>query len=668
MSSNDGVAHVSKFPYLKTLQFENDGTRPNEGVWPLNFWRCCRRHGDPGDVLFPYGRTLIDADDLMMLEAAKRATFCYFRVRTSSDAIQLLQHHPEVRYSCELTSEWYDPPFGQIKGIDDEIQGYHAVPIVAFDSKTDSFVFANSWGSTWGRNGWGTLKRDAFDHRMMEAWCPYFASLDTPPASGNIVCQEWKLMLDGTVEHYGREIRDAKSNQRLAWAFCKKCDDFLDVEEFFVWPAERGKGYGRALAKMVLELAKGTRLPLRVLVSFTDTEQSNETNLNSVSQLLGVTFVEAKERWLHLYGFKHANSVQPYRIRPTRPTSVLEKLRPVAEKSLKLDTSYQVFFATDRQLQPGKDGINDFGGTRGHHLTYGVATVEIPETYQFGSIGRTWYQYLRELFRILPRLKELTLFEDQADFVRLAAEVISGFAIHQKPFNLLYVHGFNVQFAEAVNQAARFGVDLKVPGATFLYSWPSKGNSQPFSYTTDEATIDLAHTHLQSYICLLLRSFPEMPLNIVVHSMGNRAVCKTLAQIASVANQTGGGRIENVIFAAPDVDADTFKSDTKQFANSIRRATLYGTDKDRALSLSAILHGYPRAGLFPPIHVIDGVDTIHVHGFNLLDLGHSYYANAAQILHDMFTLLHVGSRPESRGGLRSKQTSTGEQYWEIKIG
>jgi esterase/lipase superfamily enzyme len=41
---------------------------------------------------------------------------------------------------------------------------------------------------------------------------------------------------------------------------------------------------------------------------------------------------------------------------------------------------------------------------------------------------------------------------------------------------LLYVHGFNTGFREAAQHAAQFYVDLNVPGATVLFSWPSRGN------------------------------------------------------------------------------------------------------------------------------------------------------------------------------------------------
>ena len=41
---------------------------------------------------------------------------------------------------------------------------------------------------------------------------------------------------------------------------------------------------------------------------------------------------------------------------------------------------------------------------------------------------------------------------------------------------LVYIHGFNTSFDDAQRRAAQLGFDLKVPGITALYSWPSRGN------------------------------------------------------------------------------------------------------------------------------------------------------------------------------------------------
>jgi esterase/lipase superfamily enzyme len=231
--------------------------------------------------------------------------------------------------------------------------------------------------------------------------------------------------------------------------------------------------------------------------------------------------------------------------------------------------------------------------------------------------------------------------------------------------NLLYVHGFNVNFDSAMLQAAQLGVDLKIPGATFAFSWPSAGNVN--SYMADEAAIEASLPYFQEFLHRILQFTPDVPLSIIVHSMGNRAVLRVLDTIKREQKIETSGRIKNVILAAPDVDTNVFTHTMNRLATMPARSTLYATRADLALQASEFLHKYSRAGLFPPVVTVPGMDTVVVEGFNLLNLAHGYYADAASVLHDMFILLHYGSEPESRPALISTQTNDGAQYWKLQV-
>lgn len=43
--------------------------------------------------------------------------------------------------------------------MDDREVGEHAIAIVGFDDADGSIKFANSWGATWGQNGFGHLSK-----------------------------------------------------------------------------------------------------------------------------------------------------------------------------------------------------------------------------------------------------------------------------------------------------------------------------------------------------------------------------------------------------------------------------------------------------------------------------------------------------------------------------
>jgi esterase/lipase superfamily enzyme len=120
-----------------------------------------------------------------------------------------------------------------------------------------------------------------------------------------------------------------------------------------------------------------------------------------------------------------------------------------------------------------------------------------------------------------------------------------------------------------------------------------------------------------------------------------------------------------VLLAAPDVDRDVFRDLATLLAQCTDRVTLCVSPKDMALGLSHWLHEYPRAGLSPPVTVVDGVDTIEVPKFNLLDLGHAYFAEAEAVLHDMFDLTRQNTPPSKRLRLFEAETETSEKYWRL---
>ncbi len=58
--------------------------------------------------------------------------------------------------------------------------GGHVVLLVGYDAAVETFVFRNSWGTSWGRSGYGTLP-EAYLEKDCEV-CPQLAGLDRLPA------------------------------------------------------------------------------------------------------------------------------------------------------------------------------------------------------------------------------------------------------------------------------------------------------------------------------------------------------------------------------------------------------------------------------------------------------------------------------------------------------
>lgn len=637
----------------------------SEGCWQVSALRVQRRVGSPCLDLFPDGSELGDATPETWACAKRNRTHHYFRATSSLEACKIIQLGWPVSFATEVTPNWYNPPGGIIEAgpREPDIRGSHCVSLLKLlnDGQRQRMGFLNSWGERWGDRGWGYISKEYFEKFIIDAWIVACPSHVAPLRhSDGIVCLEWKWSLTDSIGVHGREIVDAKSHERLAWAFCVRRDQYLDVDEFFVWPEERGKGYGRCLAMMVRALSEQTKCPIRTWVSFADTEENSLPAAEAAARLLGVDLGESPVQWAHLCGIHNPLPRDPSRRRPIRPASIMEWLRPKDELPAEEPIEYDVYFGTNRKqaLQPEAGFLNE----RGTKLAIGRCRVRVPKTHRFGSHGTKWLTFFRrtkggrlELLKTEP----LSI----ADFFMQISNSEGEFDC--KPQNLLYVHGYNVSFGDAMTQAAQFGVDLKIPGKTFVYSWPSAGSLT--GYAADEAAIEASLPFLETFVGMVRSQRVDVPLNVLVHSMGSRAIVRLLAKLANDTTCSEKSPIGQVIFAAPDVDREVFADTASQFAGISKRTTMYATRADAALHLSEWLHKYPRAGLAPPILTAQGIDTVLVEDFDLFSLGHDYCSKASPVLHDMFHLIRYDSSPNGRPAIRQAKSTDGRTFWKLSL-
>jgi hypothetical protein len=104
---------------------------------------------------------------------------------------------------------------------------------------------------------------------------------------------------------HGREIYDATHDERMAWTFAVCRDRFLDVEEFFVVPAHRQKGYGTRLVGMLRDLAGELGLNIRLWVPFADCEPDNLPGLEKIVSKIGLELMSSGVRWAALKAVGH---------------------------------------------------------------------------------------------------------------------------------------------------------------------------------------------------------------------------------------------------------------------------------------------------------------------------------------------------------------------------
>lgn len=321
---------------------------------------------------------------------------------------------------------------------------------------------------------------------------------------------------------------------------------------------------------------------------------------------------------------------------------------------------YPVWFGTNR-----KPAGNSFGSERHDRVTLGRALVHVPEAHRFGEISSSFWDKLRRLdFRDGDlKLREVAQRERDDFFAEINEAMQNARDSGETPQALFFLHGYNVGFEEAAIRAAQLGVDLKVPGATAFFSWPSRGSVA--AYPADEACIEASEAAITEFLVDFAGRCGADKVHVIAHSMGNRGLLRALQRIAADAQSRGKVKFGQIFLAAPDVDRDLFMNLARLYPEHAERATLYTSNADKAVHLSAKVHDAPRAGYFTPYTVAEGVDTVAVPNFDVDMLGHSYYAQAEALLHDIYDLMRHDEEPARRQ--RIKPATDGNlSFWELK--
>ncbi len=244
---------------------------------------------------------------------------------------------------------------------------------------------------------------------------------------------------------------------------------------------------------------------------------------------------------------------------------------------------------------------------------------------------------------------------------------------------LLFVHGFNTPFDDALIRSAQLSVDLSHrgifdAGAPMLFSWPSAGALSLDDYRGDQAQSLEAAPYLEEFLDLISGNAEIRRINIVAHSMGNRILTKALESYAAdYLERHGRDDLEfRIILVAADVDRDIFEATTGVLDNLKANVTIYTSDADRALHVSEIVNSKLRLGDTngdkPFIRANPYYQTVDATGIatELFGLGHNYYSDNPFILGDILCAL-AEANPEIRALERRRYASTpdGLEYFRV---
>ncbi|MCL2928268.1 MAG: alpha/beta hydrolase [Trichodesmium sp. MAG_R01] len=325
-------------------------------------------------------------------------------------------------------------------------------------------------------------------------------------------------------------------------------------------------------------------------------------------------------------------------------------------------TLYPLWFGTNRKPVDTDNISKGFSGKRDDKLHYGICQVAVPKSHKIGSIGSPLWKRLITFKddRLKLQFQSLQTLEKELFWANINEE-LKDHEINERSA-LVFVHGYNVNFEDAAIRAAQMGFDLQVPGITAFYSWPSQGKLS--AYPVDEASIEASEKYMTEFLLNLAEKTDIEKIHIVAHSMGNRGLLRAVQRIISQVQTITNIAFGQIILAAPDVDIDLFKELAKGYRQLAERTTLYISSKDKALATSALIHQHGRAGFFPPVTVVEGIDTVKVSKIDLTLLGHGYFADARLVLEDIRDLLINNTSPGQRRGRLEPSEEGG--YWIMR--
>ena len=324
----------------------------------------------------------------------------------------------------------------------------------------------------------------------------------------------------------------------------------------------------------------------------------------------------------------------------------------------------RVFYATDRAAAGNFADIpvaDRYGTARGK-VEYGVAAVSIPREHRAGLLESP--SILRLEFREDPSRHVVLMTVQRRSRALFFQELSQRVARSEGGNAFLFVHGYNVAFADAARRTAQMSYDLSFDGAAVFYSWPSQA-SLP-GYTIDESNIEWSTPHIKQFLVDFAEKSEAENLYLIAHSMGNRGLTRALQSLVAERPDLRG-RFREIILAAPDVDAEVFRRDlVPALRQAGQRVTLYASSSDLALQASKKVHGYARAGdSGDGLMVVPGVETIDATGVDQSALAHSYFVESRPVILDILNLLRHGLPAGRREGLVGEQ-HRGAAFWRFR--
>ena len=338
------------------------------------------------------------------------------------------------------------------------------------------------------------------------------------------------------------------------------------------------------------------------------------------------------------------------------PTELSGQLNTLLKEPFSDTGTVEVLYATNRRIKGDASACDDssFGVEASKTMSYGLCRLNVPKLHTVGAldVSDDPRADTHKYFRVLS---QETLTEDtlvQALKARQPADV------------LVFVHGFNVPFREAVARAAQIAYDLKFQGPVVLFTWPAGASEGMFDKTFINRTYEANKANAANSVgplagFLKLLAGTGSVTHVMVHSMGHQVAVPALAQAAP----TLWPFIGELILNAPDIPVKDFKTLAPKIKFLAQRITVYCSYNDNAIAASETYNKGRRMGgcaLIPDVDIIN-VGEIDAPTLGIGGLGHGYYAGRP-ILTDVYQTL-LGVAAEKRLFIRKAEPNSTQNFY-----
>ncbi|TAU87174.1 alpha/beta hydrolase [Rhizobium leguminosarum] len=289
-----------------------------------------------------------------------------------------------------------------------------------------------------------------------------------------------------------------------------------------------------------------------------------------------------------------------------RPIGVMQAAGTVAPGTSKVD----LLVATTRAADDNPAVL--FSGERGTGLAVNAVDVSIPPEANRKAGQVQWPSRLPA--------------DPLRDFVTVSVDPLEGeragetwLKTHMPKSRrvLVFVHGFNNRYEDAVYRFAQIVHDSHADVAPVVFTWPSRGSI--FDYNYDKESTNYSRDALEELLTRTAANPAVSDVTIMAHSMGTWLTVEALRQMA-IRNGHVAPKINNVILASPDLDVDVFGRQFASLGKDRPHFTIFVSQDDRALALSRRISGnVDRLGQIDP-SVEPYRSKLEAAGITVLDL------------------------------------------------